>query len=519
MRRHYRRFRAYVLRGGASVMRHAGIFRAATPQHLSEESEMRPKSLPLSIRAGSSPRVLTTPQPRPPATPRRLRDWIATLIIVVCLPLGLIAGDRLMAASPTMTFSGSAIPGADISISGSGFHPKSGVQLYWDDSPADGAAAHADSHGSFSTTLVIPADAATGAHVLSAVSVGAAVSVEATITVVVLALPFGDATVSPSPSLKGDPSSAPPSPESPGHSGHGASPTPSVADASPTPSPIEAPTLMPQTPPSCGDYGERRIFLEGQSWWMQTTGRSGTEFGHVHVGTCFPYKVKVSGELVFDVRIKMFHNPGTLIRLQPHIVTANSQVTFTQRAMDWIPAGGTGEIWQRVRIDTTRVPYDGLQELRMWAQIREPDGKEMHVSTGWQLNLANGSRPVLPYRVQGLAFTEGRGWYTGAQYTVARFSSVIPAVVSGKWAFNVDLKPGAGGIPVTSHAVRVDSDAHADLPGMILKKGKGQYIGPVSVDTTQLSNGYHRLFLKANAAAPAGSTNSGVLVLYFNVQN
>jgi hypothetical protein len=52
-----------------------------------------------------------------------------------------------------------------------------------------------------------------------------------------------------------------------------------------------------------------------------------------------------------------------------------------------------------------------------------------------------------------------------------------------------------------------------------VKQGTGQYIGPVSIDTTALSNGYHRLFLKSDAAASTGSTNSGVLVLYFNVQN
>jgi hypothetical protein len=463
---------------------------------------------------------------------RGLRDWIATFVMLIVLPLGLVAGNRLVAASPSITVSGVAVAGGQITVSGSGFHPKSGVQLFWDEAPTGAPDLRADPHGSFNAAILIPADAALGAHPLSAVSLGPPDDIRVTISVDVQ--PAQDSGEVGS-TLPAEPTSAPPSPAPPGHSGHsniGPSPTPApsqggVQDASPTPlptalpttAPTEAPMPMAQTPISCEGYPERRIFLEGQSWWMQTPGESGTEFGHAHVGTCFPYNVKVSGEVVFDVRIKMFHNPGTLIRLQPHIETAAGQVVFSQPVLDWIPPDGTGELWQRVRIDTTQVQYDGLQELRLWTQIREPDGKEMHVSTGWQLDLANGGRPVLPYRIQGLAMTEGRGWYTGVEYTVARFSSVIPAVVSGTWVFNVDLKPGAGGIPVTSHEVRVDSDAHAGLPGMIVKQGTGQYVGPVTIDTTRLSNGYHRLFLKADAAAPAGSTNSGVLVLYFNVQN
>ena len=154
----------------------------------------------------------------------------------------------------------------------------------------------------------------------------------------------------------------------------------------------------------------------------------------------------------------------------------------------------------------------------MFAQVREPDGKEMHVSTGWQLNIANG-RPASNYRAQGIAFTEGRGWYTDVDYTVARFSSVIPPSVSGVWTFNVDLKPGAGGIPVTGHTVAVDANVHMGMPGWVIQSGPGEYVGPISIDTRQLANGQHKLMLRADAAASTGSTNSGLLVIVFNVAN
>jgi len=50
--------------------------------------------------------------------------------------------------------------------------------------------------------------------------------------------------------------------------------------------------------------------------------------------------------------------------------------------------------------------------------------------------------------------------------------------------------------------------------------GTGGYKGTVSIDTTKLTNGWHRLFLKADAASSSlGSTNSGVLAILFEVKN
>jgi hypothetical protein len=493
---------------------------------------MRYKALPLSVRGGPARRTTKASPPSLGAPRRRLRDWVATGIMVLALPLALVAANQLIAAprAASLEYSGLAAPGSHIDVLGRGFHPRSSVQLKWDDSTARAPEFRTDQRGSFDAVFVIPATATVGPHRLSAVNTGPRGLVEVTISVEVRPAPLADdIATTPSPQQP----TASPSPTHPPHPGHEPTPAPSAPPPTPAPpaQPTAAPTPQPPAPQptpqppmaqmsiSCDGYPEGRIFMEAQSWWTQTEGQPGTDFGHAHVGTCFPYNVQVSGVLVFDVRIKMHHNPGTLVQMKPHIETPTGTVAFPQPHLNWTPVDGTGEIWQRVWIDTTLVPYDGLQELRLWTQVREPDGNEMHVSTGWQLDLANGGRPVLAYRAQGLAMTEGRGWYTGVEYTVARFSSLFPVTVSGTWVFNVDLKPGAGGIPVTAHEVRVDSDAHAGIPGIVVKQGAGEYIGPVSIDTTQLSNGYHRLFLKADAAASSGSTNSGVMVLYFNVQN
>jgi hypothetical protein len=66
--------------------------------------------------------------------------------------------------------------------------------------------------------------------------------------------------------------------------------------------------------PDCSVYSQPRIFLEAQSWWLQTSGTTGTDLGHVHVGTCFPYLQKVSDSVPFDIQVKLHNNPGRLIR-------------------------------------------------------------------------------------------------------------------------------------------------------------------------------------------------------------
>src|SRR5437764_335020 len=46
------------------------------------------------------------------------------------------------------------------------------------------------------------------------------------------------------------------------------------------------PSLAVPDPLNCTGYPEPRTFMEAQSWWEQTAGKTGTEYGHVDVGTC-----------------------------------------------------------------------------------------------------------------------------------------------------------------------------------------------------------------------------------------
>lgn len=76
---------------------------------------------------------------------------------------------------------------------------------------------------------------------------------------------------------------------------------------------------------------------------------------------------------------------------------------------------------------------------------------------------------------------------------------------------------------VTYHAVRIDSDFHAQpiVDGLIVQQSTGEFSGPIPKDTTQLTNGKHKLALRAvcNDQRGRGSAVRGLLVIPFEVLN
>ncbi len=73
------------------------------------------------------------------------------------------------------------------------------------------------------------------------------------------------------------------------------------------------------------------------------------------------------------------------------------------------------------------------------------------------------------------------------------------------------MDAGAGGIDVTSSFVSLDPAFHAMPPdeGTVLLDQAGPYKGPVTIDTDRLSNGVHRLFIRAGAPCNGAGNNCG----------
>lgn len=268
-------------------------------------------------------------------------------------------------------------------------------------------------------------------------------------------------------------------------------------------------------PLTCEGYKQDRQFVDAQSWWSQTPGAAGEDFGHVHVGACLPEREEIRHRPGLAVRVIMHDNPGELSHVT---LVSKTMARQADRIKDRSLRGmtcpeGTCTEWLRWRINPRWFERSGLQELRIRGVVDEPDGEVMRVSMNWQSYIYNG-RPVED--VTERPFLRGKGWYSGAGYCEAGLTSVplpddpvlapwIPAVRIVDHELPDDL-------PVTHHTARLDPDFHNGIEGTILRDGAGGYRGPLEVDAEA---GAHRLFLRADCDDPRGSTNSGVLVVPF----
>jgi hypothetical protein len=87
----------------------------------------------------------------------------------------------------------------------------------------------------------------------------------------------------------------------------------------------------------------------------------------------------------------------------------------------------------------------------------------------------------------------------------------------------MDTHDSDASLPVTHYFATLDADFHASPPnrGTVLLDADGRWPpAALAIDTTLLSNGVHKLLLRTDCRDNVqGSTNSGVMVLPFVVQN
>jgi hypothetical protein len=289
-------------------------------------------------------------------------------------------------------------------------------------------------------------------------------------------------------------------------------------------------------------YPEPRVFLESQDWWSAGRMAPGGASTHIHLGACFPqgtaWKPDAEGKVRLDFRI-MLHN------------VANYQVARFRGSIaccDPIPGGGAGfddtsrETKDLIAsampngyvhitkfLDLHGAGTDGRKEARFTVDLRHGrNERRSFQSSGWQSYVDNPEITVTSdYRSKDSV--AARGWYAGFGYTNATYGdfycSAAPPSVSGLWQPKASMAPGSGGVRVTSYSAHVDPDFHAGSAGWIVARGRGSFEGHLSIDTTQLTNGPHRLVLVANARKLsrhdriANGTSSGVQVIPFVVAN
>jgi hypothetical protein len=92
--------------------------------------------------------------------------------------------------------------------------------------------------------------------------------------------------------------------------------------------------------------------------------------------------------------------------------------------------------------------------------------------------------------------------------------------VSGVWTCNIKLAKGSGGTTPTRVFVSLDPHFHANPVdhGQVILDQSVAYQGAISIDTRNLPDGVHRLFLRTDSTVKTG-TGSGALVVQFTVNN
>ena len=209
--------------------------------------------------------------------PRRTRDWLATLIMIVAVGLYAVPFVGMNASGPSLTLSpAKGAPGTRVTVVGDGFRPKDSVELTWDGDPAGMPKVSTNGRGGFRTSFKVP-KVATGEHTSGATQVAAdsaaivgPISVTATFDVSAVSAPAPtpdptpeptpdptpDPTPKPTPKPTVAPTSAPtPAPDpTPAPTSATPAPTPAATPA-PTPTITPAPTATPTAPPvSSGSY-------------------------------------------------------------------------------------------------------------------------------------------------------------------------------------------------------------------------------------------------------------------------
>lgn len=223
---------------------------------------MRQKALPLSLRA--APTEVADAARRPVGRPkRRLRDLIATGIIILLVPAIIVPEADVQAGTPVLTVApAEVLAGSTVTLSGRDFVAHARLRLRLDAGPELGNM-RADRSGTFSIAVVVPATTSPGQHRIEVVPMlsgsrngakarGGAVAVASVALVVLAASQTSTPSVvpTPSPMLPSPPGSSTTASPTPASSGS-AAPTPTAGPtptAKPTPTP-PTPTPVPPAPP------------------------------------------------------------------------------------------------------------------------------------------------------------------------------------------------------------------------------------------------------------------------------
>ena len=212
--------------------------------------------------------------------PRRLRDWLATLVMLVSLVMVAVPLRQSNAALPVLSITPSAVPaGTRVTAAGTGLPAKASVRLLLDGVDF-GSTTRVSPTGSLKSTFVVP-QATTGHHTVTAVAFTSGRKAGKQSLVLGAVLAAGTLTITAPAQATIAPTAAPPSPSPTATAPPSPTPAPSMA-TTPTRAPSTATPSATSSPPAAdrADAGfvavcGRSFCVDGQRWYLYGASTSG----------------------------------------------------------------------------------------------------------------------------------------------------------------------------------------------------------------------------------------------------
>lgn len=301
-------------------------------------------------------------------------------------------------------------------------------------------------------------------------------------------------------------------------------------------------------PATCTGYPEPRVAKEAQSWWSQGAGEANPQPNdslngrdeHAHIKVCVPFNTPVSGVLRLDLDMQVHEMPGGVIRkarVQDRSDTLINHDLVDETKPVCAPTGNCRYV-HTVYLNTDALAT-GKHEFRFHNEIQRPDGARALATNGWHICI----RSCSPNITQAVAPPEEEArsrWFDASTaspdddigYNNARLRTELPYAggsstpLLGLWCPTIRTLTGAGGRPVVRSVVSVDPRWHDysvpghpnGWPGMVVVDEPNAINRPVCIDTTRLTDGMHKLYMRADGQAATGK-QGGVYVIPFFVRN
>lgn len=257
------------------------------------------------------------------------------------------------------------------------------------------------------------------------------------------------------------------------------------------------------------------MFLESQDHW-EPIPELGT-LGHVHVGMCFPLGQTVSGTVTFHVRVVMYENKGTLIRVKGQDDSSNNFVLLQPNITP--PDGGERVFTYTIKVDTTKM-NDGIRHFRWYADVQHTNGNTQTARSNWPLNVQNGKADKnAPNSVRYMNWYKVADPFRDWGYIGPIVESIPLTPVNDKLV--LDVKCALNGVSnspaIDKTIVNLDPNFHHGSNGTVLYDGK-PLSGEFVVNTANLAEGEHRLAIRC-VQEDGDELHEGIGVVPFTVEH